>query len=440
MRATVQIFHSGSWHDAAHVTFEEPDRGHDGASVFSYDLGYFYEHGSIAMFEDRPIIDSRAASVTKPIDLKDWRLTQWPSFLLDLMPQGEARRRIGEAIGIDPDQTRSDLPLLLRSASAPIGNIRIKEAYEAERKRIETLTPIGLSMSEITARSDRFIEVSTLHATVASGSSGHQGEWPKIAMTLKPNGRWYPDTMVEDDEACDHVLVKLNRGNRNDNLILEGEAAYLRIAAMFELRVSRPDDYIFNRDTGVFVMPRFDRSSKNGQVLRYGQESIVSALDVSKFGFTAAHESYIELIARVSSDPVADLIEYVVRDALNLATGNPDNHGRNTALLKNDAGEIRLSPLFDFAPMRLAENSRGRPTTWACMRADFSDHDPDWRRVAEALSGVIAPDMLTKALSERLRLFERLPDLARQCGVPDAVIESAIVGQFERIARGIARL
>lgn len=42
------------------------------------------------------------------------------------------------------------------------------------------------------------------------------------------------------------------------------------------------------------------------------------------------------------------------RDIANLALGNPDNHGRNK-LRKHQDGTIRLAPLFDFAPMRLAK-------------------------------------------------------------------------------------
>lgn len=82
----------------------------------------------------------------------------------------------------------------------------------------------------------------------------------------------------------------------------------------------------------------------------------MAAAGIAAFGHVDVHETYLAVIRDVSADPQADVAEYLRRDALNLATGNPDNHGRNTALSKR-LGSVRLSPLFDYAPMRLAENS-----------------------------------------------------------------------------------
>jgi len=85
--------------------------------------------------------------------------------------------------------------------------------------------------------------------------------------------------------------------------------------------------------------------------------------------FSATHENYLQVIREVSTDPVKEVTEYVLRDILNLAMGNTDNHGRNTAMRKNDDGNIGLSPLYDFAPMRLSSASVIRSTKWECMRA-----------------------------------------------------------------------
>ena len=74
---------------------------------------------------------------------------------------------------------------------------------------------------------------------------------------------------------------------------------------------------------------------------------------MAQFGYVAAHEEYLAAIKRFCTDPAAETVEYVLRDVLNLAMGNPDNHGRNTALQKAPDGWIGLTPLFDFTPMRL---------------------------------------------------------------------------------------
>jgi hypothetical protein len=113
------------------------------------------------------------------------------------------------------------------------------------------------------------------------------------------------------------------------------------------------------------MIPRFDRKHKQGGgTVRLGQESLVSAIGVAAFGHVGTHEAYIDPLRQYSADPFADIVEYLKRDIANLALGNPDNHGRNSAFSKQQNGAIHLSPLFDFAPMRLAKEGIVRSTRW----------------------------------------------------------------------------
>lgn len=93
-------------------------------------------------------------------------------------------------------------------------------------------------------------------------------------------------------------------------------------------------------------LPRFDVAMINGQLTRYGLESVYSVLN-------KAPGSYLDQAATLRSilnvleqqyrvieqgnefDRQAFVIEWVKRDLLNIVFGNSDNHGRNTALLKN---------------------------------------------------------------------------------------------------------
>lgn len=54
-----------------------------------------------------------------------------------------------------------------------------------------------------------------------------------------------------------------------------------------------------------------------------------------------------------------DQLAYMLRDILNLALRNTDNHGRNAAVLRT-GGQVGLSPIFDFAPMFLDPEGPGR--------------------------------------------------------------------------------
>jgi serine/threonine-protein kinase HipA len=198
-----------------------------------------------------------------------------------------------------------------------------------------------------------------------SGSAGVQGAWPKLLLTQNKKGRWLPDPFVPDADATDHAIVKwVGNKHQETALILEAEAPYLELARAFGLRCARA---LTHRD-GMLFIPRFDRRITNGQVERLGQESIVSAAGIAAFGHHADHEDYLAILKAACDDPAADVTEYVLRDVLNLAMGNPDNHGRNTVLQKDVDGTIRLTPLYDFCPMRLDRTVVARSTTWRCMR------------------------------------------------------------------------
>ncbi|MNV09865.1 hypothetical protein D3C71_1003710 [compost metagenome] len=341
------------------------------------------------------------------------------------MPQGHARRKLAEHLGLTEGSRASDLPLLLRSATGGIGNIRIKEAAEAETERLRGVERQGVTEAEILERSDRFMEVADRFGMLASGSSGLQGEWPKVSMTQATNGLYYPDSFVNDDEAVRHVIVKLVRSNEPvDRLILEGEALYSRIAQEIDLNVSEPSTYA----EGVLIIPRFDRKNKEGGgTVRLGQESLVSAIGIADFGHVGTHEAYIDVLRQYSADPFADIVEYLKRDIANLALGNPDNHGRNSALSKHQDGAIRLSPLFDFAPMRLAKEGIVRSTRWAMMRDGGRDHLPDWKQICGKLMRDPAEQ---SALEATLTTFAehllQAPTMAKDLSAPAEILDRAM--------------
>jgi len=160
-----------------------------------------------------------------------------------------------------------------------------------------------------------------------------------------------------------------------------------------------------------------------GNVLRLGQESLASAIGTSEFGASAPHTRYVDAIRRFATDPTADIIEYVLRDVLNLAAGNPDNHRRNTAFQKFPGGRIALTPLFDFAPMRLAHEGP-RVTRWTDLTADLA---PDWAQVAQRVcADVMHPSALLRELKKRETFVRELPQHARAAGIEEDIIAMAM--------------
>ncbi|WP_436257147.1 type II toxin-antitoxin system HipA family toxin [Neorhizobium sp. LjRoot104] len=425
MLLTLQTHFNGEWHHAATLDVKDDAAGFRGVSIVDYDLDYFVTVASAEFAAGKTVRDHRALSVRYPVDLENRYRRSWPPFLLDLMPQGHARRKLAEHLALAEGSHASDLPLLLRSATGGIGNIRIKEAAGAETERLRGVERQGVTEAEILERSDRFMEVADRFGMLASGSSGLQGEWPKVSMTQANDGLYYPDSFVTDDEAVRHVIVKLVRSNEPvDRLILEGEALYSRIAQGIGLNVSEPSTYA----EGVLIIPRFDRKkNEGGGTMRLGQESLVSAIGVADFGHVGTHEAYIDVLRQYSANPFADIVEYLKRDIANLALGNPDNHGRNSALSKHQDGTIRLSPLFDFAPMRLAKEGIVRSTRWAMMRDGGLDHLPDWKRVCTELMSDPAGQMaLAAAISTFAEYLRQAPIVAKDMGASPEIRERAM--------------
>ncbi|MGY3582069.1 serine/threonine-protein kinase HipA [Bradyrhizobium sp. USDA 4341] len=434
---TVQTFFDGAWHDAAQAKIVQPELGYRGPSEIEYHDRYFLEHGAIPLADDRPVKDLRAYSVKASIDMMPRNANTWPAFLLDFMPQGHQAERIAKFLGLPACAAATEIHLIERSAGSPVGNLRIKEAHDMEVARIAGMAHAGVAMDDILRRSDAFMEVVNEFSMLASGSNGLQGDWPKVALTQAADRLWYPDPMVSDDDARAHVIVKLLRSrDEGDRRILESEAGYSKVAREFGLHVEGVSTY----GHGALVIPRFDRAVTKRGLERYGQESLVSALGVAEFGYAARHETYLRLIQDVSNDPLRDTIEYLLRDIMNLAMGNPDNHGRNTALRKFPDGTTRLAPLFDFAPMRIDASAIARSTTWASMRPHGLDTNPDWQIICEAVARPNVPaEALMEALAEKEDALRRLPETARKHGVPDSVVTNIIVRNDE-MADGVAKL
>jgi serine/threonine-protein kinase HipA len=135
--------------------------------------------------------------------------------------------------------------------------------------------------------------------------------------------------------------------------------------------------------------------------------------------------------------------EYVLRDLLNQALGNPDNHGRNTALQKLPDGTIRLTPLFDFCPMKLDPTGIRRSTTWACMRPPGQigrDLDPDWSTVcAVAAAGVMEPSDLRARIAAKASILADMPSLALAFGIPREIVDRAM-SRCSDFARAVAAI
>lgn len=409
---TLQRFREGQWVDVASVALTgDSALGIAAPSLTAYVVDYWLEN------LDRR--DAAALSATVPVSFDVYRRPRWPAFLLDLLPQGYGRGELLRQLNQPEDAGRiADWTLINAGAGNPIGHLRVREAFEwLKEHRERSAAHPGFSFAQVAARADDFIEYLVGEGHFVAGSSGVQGEWPKLLLTEDAAGRLHLDHVLADDAARRHWLVKFSRGaDAALEQILALEASYMRLAKLLGARVHGELEL---HDRTLFI-PRFDRQIGTRGLVRIAQESIASLCGIAEFGLALSHDRIVAALAEVISDPQAEIIEYVRRDVLNVALGNRDNHLRNTALQRFEDGTIRLTPLFDFAPMMLHPDGIARCSRWEGERGA----SPDWPGVVQQCQEATGLPLvsLKAALCELRARFERLPELAVTAGVPESIL------------------
>lgn len=418
----IDIHLDGAWHACASVVRASPDTTPQGSVRLQYDTDHALEHLDAK--------DYRALTVRAPVDLGIRTLPHWPSFLIDLLPQGAARRRIERMAAT----TVSAWELLERGAVNPVGNLRV---HPPQPRQPESHS--GFELKEMVERGDAFVDYAIERGAAVAGATDTQGDAPKFWVVEDEHGRWHPDSGQIPFAIRRHGLLKFSvseSGPRAED-ILRHEAAYQRIAAAVGLRVTAP---LPEFTGGALLIPRFDRRVINGREIRLGVESLYSICGVLDSALTVIrHDQVLIALAQCVSDFRSELIEYVRRDLFNLALGNRDNHGRNAAVLKDIDGTMALAPIYDFGPAFLDARAIARVIRWE----GEAPGGGEWGRVLDLLdirfeeAGLASPrEPLMQTLCETAAVFETLPQLMRQCGVDEAIIANRR-DDIVRLANGL---
>ncbi len=419
MTATIEIFRSGAWVPAARLAPADTEQGYRGACQFDYMIEYAADHAG------PETADASGVSCQFPTDFRPYDLKRWPAFVLDILPGGYGRRQWLKQLELR-DGPRAEWPLLTRGTAYPPGNLRVAEAVAARNP--DTLVPTadgdeipirdhpGFAQADVIERTEAFVEYAYQHGIYAAGASDVQGVAPKLLLNRDKGGAWHAEGRLADVDIDSHWLVKRPRGDRAADLkVLRNEAAYMRVASEIGLKVHADLTW---QDDSLFV-PRFDRQVRDGEVERYGLESLCSASGITEYGARIHHEVLCATILRYSSLADEDLLEYIQRDVANVVLGNKDNHARNTALLRLENGTVRLTPLFDFAPMYLDPEGIARDCRWQ-VNIEQAGH-PNWQQVIGLFPE--HQEFLTDQLRCFGRVIERLTDTMRGCGIDDDIIE-----------------
>jgi len=433
---TLQIFCEQAWRDAASLRVADIQGGVATPMEVSYELDYALAFAGCT--------DSAALSYTQPVTLEAYRHGVWPAYLVDCLPQGFGRLELLRQLGLpERSEALADWALLVHGAGNPIGNMRVKEAfaYLQTRAGAQSMSHEGFSFDEVAQRGEAFTEYLASHGLFVAGSSGVQGEWPKILLTEDAHGRLHLDHDLPDSEARRHWLVKFARGqDKALEKILRLEPAWMTLAKHLGLHTQ---GIVHLHGRALFV-ERFDRQAvvdQRGavQVLRHSQESLYALCGVGGFAGKLSHNEAVTQLAKAAVDPLETVIEYLRRDVANLALGNKDNHGRNTAVSRL-AKSVVLTPVFDFCPMYLHPDGIARRMRWMDAMGYPDSASPDWAWVCEraAQAARASPEQIRDALKATAEQVATLPREMKALDVdPDVIafLKPAIEQQAIALSR-----
>jgi len=208
MDCHIEIFQDGQWMVAAEASFSDIVRNGFRANdcLFEYDLTYAFGNAP------SPV------SLVIPVDADRHVREAWPTFLYDLVPQGNGRKFLLDHLKL-PDAQASDVPLLCAGAFNPIGRLRIREAVHYYEQHVERhdVAAEGFDFDELLARSADFHEVMMVHGMLATGGTGVQGVAPKYLLTEGQDGKWYPDAALADAVPDAGVRAFLLQSLRRDD-------------------------------------------------------------------------------------------------------------------------------------------------------------------------------------------------------------------------------
>lgn len=423
MRSLIQIHTDGKWQPAAEF---EPQGGY--RATFEYLPEYVFGENpqpvsfTLPVSMDRLGIDAEAGA------------PPCPAFLLDLVPQGRGREFLIRELNIGGgDDKDNDLLLAQYGAYNPIGNLRLDTAmrfFDERRQQNLESHGEGFTLDDILSRQETFLEHIWLHATLSAGTTGVQGAAPKFLLTQNHDGLWFADAALPDAAAKRHWLVKLPRGrHETDYAVLRNEAAYLRVAQRCGLRVEGEPMH----EADMLFVPRFDRAVTENGCHRLAQETLASLASVRGFGIPTPLFELVAGFLPHMNDPTGEVIEFLKRDVLNVAMRNTDNHARNTSVQRLPDGTVRLTPLYDFAPMFLDREIIVRGCKWQVSGREIVEWDEIVDRIA-LTEGEKSKVLAT--LHNFAAVLGTLPETMRDCGVEDTVIEQChrqIDTQTERL-------
>lgn len=437
MALSIQLFVNEQWHDAASIEFSSAAL--NGIVTLTYNSEFIMV---VPSYGQR---DQWACTLNAEVSLVPTDYPHWPALLDDILPAGKSRQWWLDYLDLArQSEFQQNIGLLTHACIAPIGHLRVKQAFENRQQQNDMRFPIEQAI----ALQYDFLEYANQQGAAIGGATGAGGVAPKLLLMVEDEQVYIEADFAGKPLAATPYLVKFARNNRSerDNNILRAEGIYYRVLAKLladtslqtidveELRIEEYQGQVS------LWLPRFDVVSKNGLAKRIGVESVYSIIEA---GPGSAQEHFdvidrlwlrLELVSKMS--PADFVKEYVARDLLNIAFGNSDNHGRNTAFLKLD-NDVSFAPIYDFAPMKADPEMVTRLFKWGrdCETAG----EVNFVQVAQYLDKYCPPEEMICFLNKLASKLINVPKYLQEQGCPDEILNFPAIG-FNFIEQKLQRM
>lgn len=231
----------------------------------------------------------------------------------------------------------------------------------------------------------------------------------------RADGRWGVPTGAV---PTTHILKPAVPGFAEQHL---NEHLCLTAARLAGLPTANTTIQRFEDETAI-VVERFDRTTRDGALVRVHQEDVCQALSVPPGGKYQSEGgpspgAIAELIRSTmpGSDAQTDVWRFVDALAFNWIIAGTDAHAKNYGLLLS-ANQIRLAPLYDIASFLPYDDSHGHKVTLAMKVGDdyrlrSTDRKRAWEHAADELK------------LNRTKVLQRVRDLANR--IPGAFGQAA---------------
>ena len=304
--------------------------------------------------------DSRAISISMPLEKRSFSVKQTKNFFEGLLPEGFMRRSVAEWLRTDENDY---ITLLAGLGNECLGAIKISDngMPKVEQSYIKLTDEAVMNLArEGATESVQLVTKAHLSLTGASGKVGLYYD--------ETNNVWY---LPVGEAPSTHIVkqshIRLKKIVANEQLcLLTAKNLGIEVPESFVVNLGSSND-----EDVLFATKRYDRKITEGNrdikglivPYRLHQEDFAQALGIPVSRKYEKNEAgylkkLFEVIGTYSANPIEDRIKIWDLCVFNYLVGNTDNHIKNFSLVySEDLKSVRLAPAYDIISTMIYESS-----------------------------------------------------------------------------------